>query len=126
MDGEKIVSTEQEVEPLYGEPYLPRKFKSGLAIEGDNCIDVYSQDIGMVAHIDDGKLAGFTVLVGGGMGMTHGHPETYPFSPSLSGLQPESSSTELFMTIIEVQRDNGRRDDRRRARMKYLVEDLGY
>src|SRR5439155_26087326 len=60
LDHEKVLSTEQEIEPLYGDFYLPRKFKTGLAIEGDNCIDVYSQDIGIVAHLADGHVAGFT------------------------------------------------------------------
>jgi sulfite reductase (ferredoxin) len=125
MDGEKIVSTEQEQDPLYGETYLPRKFKSGLAIEGDNCIDVYSQDLGMVAHLDDGQLAGFTILVGGGMGMTHNQPETYPLLAKPLGFVRPEDLTETFVTIIEVQRDHGRRDNRRRARMKYLVEEWG-
>ncbi len=79
----------------------------------------------MVAHIDDGKLAGFTVVVGGGMGMTHGQSETYPLLAQPLGFVEPDQLEELFLTIIEVQRDNGRRDNRRRARMKYLVEDWG-
>src|SRR5579885_2212298 len=88
IDGEQVHTVQQEqaevVEPIYGPSYLPRKFKIGVAFPGDNCIDVYTQDIGLVAYLegepgsDEERLAGFTVLVGGGMGMTHGKAETYP------------------------------------------------
>src|SRR5262249_19578613 len=68
----------EETEPIYGPTYLPRKFKIGVAFPGDNCIDVYTQDIGLVACLEGEQLDGFTILVGGGMGMTHGKSETFP------------------------------------------------
>jgi sulfite reductase (ferredoxin) len=126
LDHEKVVSTQQaDEEPLYGDTYLPRKFKSGLAVEGDNCIDVYSQDVGMVAHLDDGRLAGFTVLVGGGLGQSHTRADTYPRAASpLCFVEPDRL-LETFLAILGVQRDHGERKDRHQARMKYLVERWG-
>jgi len=126
LDGEKVVSTAQpEQEPLYGDTYLPRKFKSGLAIEGDNCIDVYSQDIGMVAHLEGGRLAGFTVLVGGGLGMTHTDRATHPRTADpLCFVEPDAL-LDTFLEIIRIQRDNGNRASRRFARMKYLLDEWG-
>jgi sulfite reductase (ferredoxin) len=125
LDGEKILSTAEEIEPLYGETYLPRKFKSGLAIEGDNCIDVYSQDIGMVAHVEGGRLVGFTVLVGGGMGMTHTDKTTHPrVADPICFVEP-AALVDTFLTILQIQRDHGNRANRRLARLKYLVESWG-
>jgi sulfite reductase (ferredoxin) len=126
INGEKVVSSEQpEEEPLYGDTYLPRKFKSGLAIEGDNCIDVYSQDVGMVAHEENGRLAGFTVLVGGGMGMTHGNTATHPrVADAICFVEPDAL-LDTFLTIIKIQHDHGNRANRKLARLKYLIDDWG-
>src|SRR5207247_6362536 len=100
IDHEKVVSTQEpEVEPLYGATYMPRKFKTGIAIEGDNCIDVYSQDIGIVAHIDAGQLSGFTILVGGGMGMTHTDKATHPaVGKTVCFVKPEA----LLATVLRL------------------------
>lgn len=125
LDHEKVLSTEQEQEPLYGDLYLPRKFKSGIAIEGDNCIDVYSQDIGMVAHLENQKLAGFTMLVGGGLGKTHTDADTHPRAADpLCFVRPEDL-LETFLTILKIQRDLGNRSNRRIARFKYLLDRIG-
>src|SRR5689334_1352707 len=81
IDGEKastVGETEEDVEPMYGPTYLTRKFKVGIAYPDDNCIDVFTQDVGLVAKVENDELVGFTVLVGGGMGATHGKAETYP------------------------------------------------
>ena len=78
LDGEQVASGEPEEEPLYGRTFLPRKFKIALAFPGDNCVDVYSNDIGIVAVVENGALAGFNVLAGGGLGMTNGIETTYP------------------------------------------------
>src|SRR5258708_4858817 len=82
IDGEQVETVElpreDETEPIYGPTYLPRKFKIGVAFPGDNCVDVYTQDIGLVASLEGERLDGFTVLIGGGMGMTHGKTTTYP------------------------------------------------
>ena len=77
LDGKPVDST-QEAEPLYGNVYLPRKFKTGLALASDNCVDIYAQDLGLLAAVEGGRIVGFNVLVGGGMGMTHGNPNTFP------------------------------------------------
>ena len=125
LDHEKVLSTQQEQEPLYGDLYLPRKFKSGLAIEGDNCIDVYSQDIGMVAHLDGQQLAGFTMLVGGGMGKTHTDADTHPrIADPICFVEPDEL-LETFLTILKIQRDMGNRSNRRLARFKYLLDRIG-
>ncbi|HEY3994119.1 MAG TPA: NADPH-dependent assimilatory sulfite reductase hemoprotein subunit [Ktedonobacteraceae bacterium] len=133
IDGEKIETGAQEevVEPIYGPTYLPRKFKIGVAFPDDNCIDVYTQDIGLVAHLegkpgtDDERLAGFTVLIGGGMGMTHGKADTYPsLAQPLCYITPDEV-VELAETIVTVQRDYGDRQNRKHARMKYVVAERG-
>src|SRR5207248_1192423 len=80
LDGEPVGDrpAEAEVEPLYGKVYLPRKFKTGLALPEDNCIDVYSQDLGLLAIVENGTVRGYNLLAGGGMGMTHGNENTFP------------------------------------------------
>src|SRR4051794_13538394 len=126
LNHEKVVTTQgPDEEPLYGDTYLPRKFKAGIAVEGDNCIDVYTQDVGMVAHLDGDRLAGFTILVGGGMGMTHNQPTTYPRAASPICFVPPDALLETFLTILRIQRDAGNRAERRYARMKYLVDGWG-
>lgn len=129
IDGEKAHTVEEPpaevVEPIYGPTYLPRKFKIGLALPGDNCVDVYTQDIGLVARVDGETLLGFTLLIGGGMGMTHGKAETRPLLA-----QPFCDITvdevlPVVETIVTVQRDYGDRKNRKHARMKYVVEERG-
>jgi len=125
LDGEKLETAQDEEEPIYGKTYLPRKFKIGVAIEGDNCVDIYTQDIGFVAEIRDGALLGFTVLVGGGLGSTHGKTETYPrLATPLCFIEP-SAVLEIAETIVAIQRDYGDRTNRKHARMKYVVEERG-
>ena len=129
LDGEQVATVEEhpegEIEPIYGPTYLPRKFKIGVAFPGDNCIDVYTQDVGLVAQVDGERLAGFTVLVGGGMGMTHGKTTTYPrLATPLCFASPEEV-LQVVETIVTIQRDYGDRTNRKHARMKYLVEEQG-
>ncbi|HEU5369798.1 MAG TPA: NADPH-dependent assimilatory sulfite reductase hemoprotein subunit [Ktedonobacterales bacterium] len=129
IDGEQIeiveAQEEEIVEPIYGPTYLPRKFKIGVAFPGDNCIDVYTQDLGLVAQLEGERLAGFTVLVGGGMGMTHGKTATYPrLGTPLCFAAPEEI-LQVVETIVTIQRDYGDRQNRKHARMKYLVEEQG-
>jgi sulfite reductase (ferredoxin) len=134
LDGEQVQTVQQEegeVEPIYGPSYLPRKFKVGVAFPGDNCIDVYTQDIGLVAHMEgesgaeDERLAGFTILVGGGMGMTHGKAETYPHLALPLCYTPVEEIVEVVETIVTIQRDYGDRQNRKHARMKYVVAERG-
>ncbi|MDQ2888275.1 MAG: NADPH-dependent assimilatory sulfite reductase hemoprotein subunit [Chloroflexota bacterium] len=127
IDGEKVHTVEDEevVEPIYGPTYLPRKFKIGVAFPGDNCVDVYTQDIGLVPLLDGEELRGFTLLIGGGMGMTHGKSETYP---RLATPLCDTTVDEVFQvieTIVTVQRDYGDRKNRKHARMKYVIEENG-
>jgi sulfite reductase (ferredoxin) len=128
IDGESVATLEtpqDEVEPIYGETYLPRKFKIGVAFPGDNCVDIYTQDVGLVAELDEGELVGFNLVIGGGMGMTHGKTETYPrLATPLCFAKPEEV-VEIVEAIVTVQRDFGDRTNRKHARMKYLVEERG-
>lgn len=128
IDGERAWSTEPPVdeEPLYGPTYLPRKFKTGLALEGDNCIDVYSQDLGLVAHPGPtGRIEAFTILVGGGLARSHGVEATHPrLGLPLATVRPDHLEA-VVTAIVTVQRDFGNREDRRYARLKYLVERWG-
>ncbi len=114
-----------ETEPIYGPTYLPRKFKIAIAAPGDNCVDVFTQDIGLAAHASDGKLEGFTVIVGGGMGMTHGKTETYPRAGTPLAFIAPGDVLDVVEAIVTVQRDYGDRKNRKHARMKYLVADRG-
>jgi sulfite reductase (ferredoxin) len=114
-----------EVEPLYGKTYLPRKFKTGLALPEDNCIDVYAQDLGLLAIVENENILGYNMLVGGGMGMTHGNAATFPYvAKPICFVSAEKvvSSTEA---VIKLYRDHGNRADRKQARIKYLVHDWG-
>jgi sulfite reductase (ferredoxin) len=123
LDGEKIEGPDDE--PIYGSTYLPRKFKIAVASPGDNCVDVYTQDIGFVAETAGEDLAGFTVLAGGGMGSTHGKKETYPrLATPLCFARPHEV-LEIAEAIVTIQRDYGDRKNRKHARMKYVIEELG-
>ena len=114
-----------EQETLYGETYLPRKFKIGITSEDDNTIDVLTNDLGIVAHFDGDVLRGYTACVGGGLGMTHNKPRTYPrLATPIAFVQP-NELIRIVEAVIRLQRDHGDRGDRRRARLKYVVDDRG-
>ena len=127
LDGELAASSEDEPpDELYGERYLPRKFKTALAIEGDNCVDVYANDLGLVARRDaDGGLAGFDVLIGGGLGRTANKPNTWPAVAQQLGFTEKGGVIDVARAVMAVQRDYGNRADRRHARLKYLLADRG-
>jgi sulfite reductase (ferredoxin) len=126
LDGEVVDSSEPEVEPLYGEQYLPRKFKTTVAFEGDNCVDVYAHDLALVAMRGaGGAVRGFNVLVGGGLGRTHHKPETFvAVALPLAFVAPEQA-VDVSRAVIEVQRDHGDRTNRKHARLKYTIADRG-
>ena len=126
VDGERAVSAvAADDEPLYGPTYLPRKLKMGFAFPGDNCVDVYTNDIGIVPVLEGEHLAAFTVLVGGGLGKNHHKPETYPrLADPLATVHP-AELFDVLDAIVAIQRDHGDRGDRDHARMKYLVADWG-
>jgi sulfite reductase (NADPH) hemoprotein beta-component len=126
LDEEKITDKQQEEDPLYQDRYLPRKFKIGLAIPPNNDIDVLTNDLALIAIIDQGVLQGFNVAIGGGLGTTHGNPETYPRLATVIGFVP--GDEKLFKTayeIITIQRDYGNRSDRKLARLKYTIDKYG-
>ncbi len=113
------------VEPLYGPTYLPRKFKVGIALPEDNCIDIYTQDLGFLAVVRDGAIVGYNVLVGGSMGVTPALKRTYPALAKRMAFCTPEQAVEVSKAVIKVQRDHGNRADRKVARMKYLVDDWG-
>ncbi len=114
-----------EAEPMYGKVYLPRKFKTGLAAPEDNCIDVYAQDLGLLAVVEHGSIVGYNVLVGGGMGMTHGNTATFPYLAKPICYVPAGDVVHAAESVVKLFRDHGNRADRRRARIKYVVHDWG-
>jgi sulfite reductase (ferredoxin) len=124
LDGEKV-KFEDEEEPLYGDTYLPRKFKLAFVLEGDNCVDVYDNDLGIVAHTREGEVEGYTLLVGGGMGRTASNKDTYPRLATPIMFVAREELEEACRTIVTIQRDYGNRSDRRYARFKYLLDDKG-
>lgn len=125
LDGELAVSAGDVEEPLYGKAYLPRKFKIGIASPFDNCVDVYTDDIGIVPVPKDGGLEGFILLVGGGMGFSHGERTTYPKLADPVGFIPPKGLLKALEAIVTIQRDFGDRSDRAHARMKYTLDRLG-
>ena len=126
IDGEVVKTSQPEDEPLYGEQYLPRKFKTTVAIEGDNCVDIYAHDLAIVAMRGaDGSVRGFNVLVGGGLGRTHNKPETFvAVALPLAFVQPDDI-VDVAREVVAVQRDYGDRSNRRHARLKYTIADRG-
>ncbi len=115
-----------EVEPLYGATYLPRKFKIGLAAPSDNTPDVLTNDLGFFAISDEyGAITHYNVAVGGGLGMTHNNARTYPRLATIVGSVPADDLVKVTEAVVRLQRDNGDRGDRRRARLKYVVDDRG-
>lgn len=125
LDEEKVAGTPETEEPMYGPLYLPRKFKIGIAVPPSNDIDVFSQDLGLIAIVEDEKLVGFNVAIGGGMGMTHGDKETYPQLAKVIGFVKPEQIYDVAEKVITIQRDYGNRSERKNARFKYTVDRLG-
>ncbi len=145
LDGEKVISAEEApevktarqkdtnginkndpIEPIYGQHYMPRKFKIGVAVPGDNSIDIYTNDLGLVVITDaNGQLQGFNILAGGGLGRTHNKEETFPRMADAIGYVDKENVYDLVKAIVATQRDYGDRGDRRHARMKYILEEWG-
>jgi sulfite reductase (ferredoxin) len=113
-------------EPLYGPVYLPRKFKTAITVAGENTVDIYAQDLGLIVLTDrKGNLKGFNIVVGGGMGRTHGKEETEPLLAQKLCFAPPETVYRVCQAVLAVQRDHGNRYDRKQARLKYLVRDWG-
>jgi len=124
LDGEKVQGPESE--PLYGETYLPRKFKIAVTLAGNNSVDACTQDLAFAGTLDAaGGIDGWFVLAGGGMGMTHGDASTFPRLADLLGWIPADALISVAEAVVTTQRDHGNRLNRRRARLKYLVHDRG-
>ncbi len=122
----KGILIEGSPEPLYGQHFLPRKFKAAIGVPTDNTVDIYSQDIGLIVLTDaKDKLLGFNIVVGGGMGRTHNKEETFPLLAQPLGFATPDEIYAVVQAIVAVQRDHGNRSDRRQARMKYLVHNWG-
>ena len=125
MDGERAASYEDEADELYGETYLPRKFKIGFAFEGDNTTDVYSNDLGVVAHFAGEQLAGFTILAGGGLGQSNGVKASHPrLADAVCFVEPEDLLA-AAKAIVTIHRDFGNRSNRKLARLKYVLDSWG-
>jgi len=126
FDSGRGIILNDSAEPIYGDRYLPRKFKIGVTVPGDNSLDIYTNDIGVVVVCDDkGELEGFNLMVGGGMGRTHNKETTFAQAAEHLGFVPKEDIYEALKSILASQRDHGNRDVRANARMKYLVYTLG-
>jgi len=127
LDGERAVSVEpsEVVEPLYGQTYLPRKFKIGFAYPGDNTTDIYSNDLGFVPHFENGMLQGFTLLAGGGMGQSNGVKLSHPRMADEVCFIPTDELLEAAKAVVTIHRDFGNRENRKLARLKYVLDAKG-
>lgn len=114
-----------EVEPIYGPTYLPRKFKIGVTLPDDNCVDIYTQDLGFIAVVRGSQTIGYNVVVGGGMGMTPSAAKTFPALATRMAFVTPDQAVGVAEAVVKVQRDYGDRTDRKRARLKYLIADRG-
>ena len=125
IDGEKIYERSSEADPLYEDRYLPRKFKIGIAIPPSNDVDVFTNDIGLIAIIENDELKGFNIAIGGGLATTHGNPNTYSRLATIIGFtDTEEKTLKAVYEILTVQRDFGNRVDRKLSRLKYTVDKL--
>lgn len=125
LDEELVAGGEPEIEPMYGSTYLPRKFKTGFALPPSNDVDVYSQDLGFIAILENDQLVGYNVTVGGGLGMSHGNAETHPRLADLVGFIRRENVNKIGEAVLTTQRDFGDRTNRKHARLKYTIEDRG-
>lgn len=126
LDDEKIKDKKDEQDPLYQDRYLPRKFKIGVAIPPNNDVDVLTNDLGLIAIIENDELLGFNIAVGGGLSSTHGNPEHYARLATVIGfVRGEENTLKAIYEVLTVQRDFGNRSDRKKARLKYTVDERG-
>ncbi len=125
LNDEQLNNQADDPEPIYGKVYLPRKFKIGIAIPPRNDIDIYTNDLGFISNVENGKVRGYTVVAGGGFGMSHGKTETFPALAQPLFYISREHAVQAAVAIVTVQRDNGNRGDRKQARLKYLIADRG-
>ena len=122
---ERVAGGPEVIEPIYGPTYLPRKFKTAFALPEDNCVDVYANDLGFLAVHEGGKILGYNVLAGGGMGVTPSAAKTFPALAKRLGFVPPEDVLGIAEAIVKVQRDFGNRTDRKVARLKYTINTMG-
>lgn len=126
LDEEKLAEKKDEDDPLYENRYLPRKFKIAIGIPPNNDVDLFANDIGLIAIIEDNKLQGFNIAVGGGLSATHGNKETYPRLATVIGFcDSEEKTLKTVYEVLTIQRDFGNRSDRKLARLKYTLDKFG-
>ena len=126
LDQEKLADSGHEQDPVYGDTYLPRKFKMAVAVPPLNDVDVFANDFGLIAIVDEaGDLAGFNIAIGGGMGASHGDARTWPRLGSVIGFVTPDQVLDIAAAVLAVQRDHGDRVERKHARFKYTIDDLG-
>lgn len=126
LDDEKLMDKKEEEDPLYKDRYLPRKLKIAIAIPPNNDVDVFTNDIGLIAIVENGRLTGFNIAIGGGLGTTHGNAETYPRLGNVIGFaDTEAKILKAVYEIVTIQRDYGNRSDRKLSRLKYTVDKYG-
>ncbi|HXB31749.1 MAG TPA: NADPH-dependent assimilatory sulfite reductase hemoprotein subunit [Puia sp.] len=126
LDEEKLADKKEEEDPLYQDRYLPRKFKIALAIPPNNDVDVFGNDLGLIAIIENNRLTGYNIAIGGGLSSTHGNPATYPRLATVIGfVSGEEKILKTIYEIVTIQRDYGNRSDRSLARLKYTVDKMG-
>jgi len=125
LDKKLVAGGEHEEEPIYGKLYLPRKFKIAFAIPPYNDVDVYANCLGFIAIEEKGKLLGYNITVGGGMGMTFGKTDTFPRLGNVVGFCKAENVVDVAEKIVMIQRDYGNRGDRKQSRFKYTIETLG-
>jgi len=125
LDEELVAGGEPEREPMYGDTYLPRKFKTGFVLPPSNDVDVFSQDLGFIAVAEGGRLLGYNVTAGGGLGMSHGNAETFPRLADVLGFIEPGQVNKIGEAVITTQRDFGDRTNRKHARLKYTIQDRG-
>jgi sulfite reductase (ferredoxin) len=123
LDGERVAGADEDA--LYGASYLPRKFKIGLAQPEDNSVDVLTNDLAIIALYDGDRLQGYNLALGGGLGMTHNNPRTFPRLASLVAFIEPDDLLEVAAAVVKLHRDHGDRSDRRHARLKYLIAERG-
>ena len=126
LDQERLADSGHEQDPVYGDAYLPRKFKMAVAVPPLNDVDVFANDFGLIAIVDEaGDLAGFNIAIGGGMGASHGDARTWPRLGSVIGFVTPDQVLDIAAAVLAVQRDHGDRVERKHARFKYTIDDLG-
>jgi len=126
LDEEKIADKRDEEDPLYQDRYLPRKFKIAIAIPPNNDVDVFGNDLGLIAIIENNQLKGYNISIGGGLSSTHGNPATYPRLGTVIGfVSGEENILKTIYEIVTIQRDYGNRTDRSLARLKYTIDKMG-